>query len=117
MGFGKWKPSKTAKKEFAQKMQEIEQFCADNGIHQSRSGDSYYFFLDGTEYRVSNHTVEASNRHAYNDLNEKVREEYHPEGERDDVVYITAGKTRIMEIYNDLQAGYKLDRRGYRKEA
>ena len=110
----KWKPSKSAKRDFAQKMSEIAQFCADNGIYQSMSGDSYYFTLNGIEYRVSNHTVAASNRHAYNDLNQKVREEYHPGGERDDVVYITASKTRIIEIYNDLSAGYTLDRRGNR---
>lgn len=30
-------------------------------------------------------------------------------------VYIHAGKTRIIEIYNDLKAGYQLDGRGNRK--
>lgn len=111
---GKWKPSKTKAKEFASKMSEIDEFCAQNGIDHSLSSDSYYFRLDGIEYRVSNHTVESSNRHAFNEFNEQVREVYHPEGEKSDVVYITAGKTRIMEIYNDLKAGYKLDRRGNR---
>lgn len=30
------------------------------------------------------------------------------------MICITAGKTRIMDIYSDLEAGYKLDRRGNR---
>ena len=109
----KWKPSKTAAREFAAKMAEIDQFCADNGIYQSLSGDSYYFVLDGVKYRVSNHTVTASNKGAYNADGIQVRDLYHPEGEAG-IVCITAGKTRIMEIYADLAAGYKLDRRGNR---
>lgn len=114
MAFRKWSPSRTAKRDFIQKMAEIDQFCVEHGIGQSRSSDSYYFILNGTEYRVSNHTVAASNRRMYDDLGVKVRESYHPDGERPDVVYITAGKTRLIDIYNDLAAGYRLDRRGYR---
>lgn len=113
MAFKKWSPSKTAKRDFAQKMAEIDSFCAENGIGHSASSDSYYFILNDTEYRVSNHTVAASNRGAYQ-FGTQVRELYHPEGEKADVVYITAGKTRIIDIYNDLKAGYKLDRRGNR---
>ena len=111
MGY-RWKPSRTAAREFAEKMQEIEDFCRENGIHASRSNDSYYFTIGDQDYRVSNHTVEASNRRAFTEEGEQVRELYHEEGERPDTVYITAGKTRIMEIYNDLKAGKKLDRRG-----
>ena len=110
----KWKPSKTAAREFSAKMDEITTFCDDHCIIYSSTKDSYYFELDGIEYRVSNHTVAASNRHAYNDAGIQVRELYHPDGEKPDVVYITAGKTRIIDIYNDLAAGYKLDRRGNR---
>lgn len=117
MAYGrKWKPSKTAAKEFAKQMDEIDKFCQENNINQSKSSDSYYFTLNGQEYRVSNHTIAASNAHAFNMFGEQIREKYHPEFEDDDVVYITAGKTRIIEIYNDLKAGYKLDRRGNRKE-
>ena len=47
----------------------------------------------------------------------QTRELYHPEGREADVVYIHASKTRIMEIYNDLKAGHKLDGKGRRKEA
>lgn len=62
-----WKPSKTAKREFAEKMREIEDFCAKNGIHSSLSNDSYYFTVDGINYRISNHSVEASNRGAFDE--------------------------------------------------
>jgi hypothetical protein len=53
-------------------------------------------------------------RGAYNEFGEQIREKYHENKESDDVIYITAGKTRIIEIYNDLKAGHKLDRRGNR---
>lgn len=116
MGYGyRYRPSASARREFAIKMKEIETFCAENGIDKSRSGDSYYFMIDGQKYRVSNHTVEASNAHAYNEFGEYVREKYHPDGREDDVVYIHAGKTRIMDIYNDLKKGFVLDGRGNRK--
>ena len=36
---------------------------------------------------------------------------YHEAGEKG-MICITAGKTRIIEIYNDLEAGHALDRRG-----
>ena len=40
----------------------------------------------------------------------KVREKYHnPE---DDVICITAGKTRLIEVYNNILTGKKLDKRG-----
>lgn len=113
----KFKPTKAQAKEFAEKMTEIDAFCEEHNIQTTLHGDSYYFTLNDTNYRVSNHTVEASNRHAYNDLGEQVRDLYHPEGRREGVVYITAGKTRIIEIYKDLEAGYELDKRGFRKNA
>lgn len=111
---GYYKPSKTARREFAQKMQEIDDFCAKNNISQSRSSDSYYFTINGQKYRVSNHTVDASNKHTYDSFGNKIRDKYHLGGEEDDTIYITAGKTRLIDIYNDLKAGYKLDRRGNR---
>ncbi len=96
-------------------MQKIGAFCAENGIHSSLSFDSYYFTLNGVKYRVSNHSVEASNREAFDELTGQKRELYHQNGREDDVVYIHASKTRIIEIYNDLAAGYELDGRGNRK--
>jgi len=111
----KFTPSKTAKREFAQKMREIDAFCAANGITASRNNDSYYFTIRGQKYRVSNHSVEASNIAAYIDDDtalEKIREKYHPNGREADTIYIHASKTRIIEIYNDLQAGLVLDGKG-----
>ena len=112
----KWRPSKSDAQEFAQTMEEIRDFCQKNGISHSLSCDSYYFCIDGQEYRVSNHSVEASNARAYDWMGYQVREEYHPSGRDKDIIYIHAGKTRIREIYNDLKAGYQLDGRGNRKK-
>ena len=114
----KWKPSKAAAQEYAAKMQEVEAFCEEHGIQRSLSGDSYYFELNGKKYRVSNHSVEASNDGAFDDrTGEQVRPLYHEGGREDGTVYIHASKTRIVEIYNDLQAGLELDGRGRRRGA
>lgn len=113
----RWQPSHAQKREFAKKMREVDAFCEEHGIRQSADSSSYYFTIDGQKYRVSNHTVAASNRGAYDWTGEQVREKYHPDGERGDTVYITAGKTRIMDIYDDLTHGYELDRRGNRRDA
>ena len=117
MAYRRWKPSRSAKSEFATKMKEIEDFCVEHSISMSHSGDSYYFTVNDVNYRVSNHTVEASNCGAYDSVTgEKTRQLYHTEGRREDTVYIHAGKTRIIQIYNDIIAGYELDGRGNRKE-
>lgn len=113
MGY-RHKPSRTKARAFAEEMSGISQFCTENGICQSVSSDSYYFSLNGKSYRVSNHTIAASNAGAYDFLGNKVREKYH--GDNEDLVCITAGKTRIIQIYNDLKSGKKLDRRGYAVE-
>ena len=113
--FRKWAPSKTAAREFAQKMREIDEFCAANDIVASTSNDSYYFELNGKRYRVSNHTIESSNRRAFNADGEQVREKYHADSRSEDVIYIHASKTRIIEIYEKLRAGYALDGRGFIK--
>lgn len=110
----KYRPSKSQRMEYAKKMQEIDGFCREHGISCSLSKDSYYFTINGKNYRVSNHTVEASNRGAYNWLGEQIRDKYHEDGRDDNTIYITAGKTRIIEIYNDLLNGYNLDARGNR---
>ena len=46
-------------------------------------------------------------------MGNQIRELYHEAGEKG-MICITAGKTRIMDIYNDIAAGYDLDRRGNR---
>lgn len=109
---GNWKPSKSKAREFAAKMNDIDEFCRENGIEQSNSSDSYYFFINGKRYRVSNHTIAKSDSGMYVD-GAKVRESYHAYENVD--VYITAGKTRLIEIYNNLKAGKELDARGYVK--
>ena len=116
MSFKRWRPSKSAAKEFAQTMDEIRDFCFENNIGYSASMDSYYFCIDGQCYRVSNHSVEASNDHAFDDFGNQKRELYHPDGRNPEVIYIHAGKTRIREIYNDLKNGYTLDGKGNRKD-
>ena len=111
-----WKPSKTQAQEYAKKMQEIAQFCDENNIYQSKAGDSYYFDINGKKYRVSNHSIEASNTAAFDELTgEQRRALYHDGGREEDTVYIHASKTRIIEIYTDLKNGFVLDGRGKRK--
>lgn len=115
--YRKWKPNKSAKREFAEKMQEVTEFCINNGIKASSSYDSFYFTINGQNYRVSNHSVEKSNSSAYDDFTGlQKRELYHPEGRVKNTVYIHASKTRIVQIYNDLKDGYILDGKGNRKE-
>ena len=118
MGFGyRYKPSKTKIREYAEKMDRIDDFCSKNNISRSANSDSYYFEINGQKYRVSNHSVESSNRGAYEEgTHEQVRELYHPEGREKDTIYIHAGKTRIMEIYENLKDGKELDGRGNVKE-
>lgn len=113
--YGKYRPSKTAAKEFATQMDAIDKFCAEHGIQQSQSSDSYYFTIGEKSYRVSNHSIEASNRGAYDFLGCQIREKYHDDKRLEDVTYIHASKTRIIDIYNDLVSGYVLDGNGKRK--
>jgi hypothetical protein len=118
MAYGKWKPSKTKAKEYAEQMGSIQTFCDTHGISYSRTMDSYYFTLNGQKYRVSNHTIKASNSKAYHfdELSGqyvKVRDEYHDDDES--LICFTASKTRLPEIYNALLAGKELDKRGYTK--
>ncbi len=111
----KWKPSKAQAKAFAVQMDLIQRFCDENHIDYSSSMDSYYFTINDVKYRVSNHSVEASNASAVNELGQLVHQIYHSEGRRNDTVYIHASKTRIIDIYNDIKNGWILDGKGYRK--
>ncbi|MCQ2388055.1 MAG: hypothetical protein MJ066_06415, partial [Clostridia bacterium] len=87
--FRKFTFSKTRKAEFANKMREVEEFLQGNPtIDASASRDSFYFEIDGVQYRVSNHTIEKSNRKAFNFLGEQVRDKYHPDHRDKDTVYI-----------------------------
>ena len=111
----KWKPSKAAAREYAEQMGAIRLFCDEHGIETSSNGDSYYFSINGKRYRVSNHTIEASNAAAYDSITgQQKRDLYHPIERSKDTVYIHAGKTRISQIYNDLATGFRLAGRGNR---
>ncbi|MGI5977000.1 MAG: hypothetical protein ACOX68_04820 [Candidatus Limivicinus sp.] len=109
MGFH---PTNQQIKEFKAAMAAIEPFCIEHDIDHSLSYDSYYFVVDGKLYRVSNHTIEQSNRAAYDRYGNLWRPLYHDEKRDPNVCYIYASKTRIIEIYNNLMAGKKLDGRG-----
>ena len=113
--FKHYKPSKLKAIQFAMEMDFIREFCEKNNIQTSKNNDSYYFTLNGTNQRVSNHTIEASNKAAFDiDTGMYKRDLYHETERKDDTVYIHAGKTRIIDIYNDLKAGYKLNKKGYK---
>ena len=83
--------------DFKEQMEKIEKFCLVNKIDKSRTSDSYYFTLNDVNYRVSNHSVNSSSYH---------------NGKEEGVIYIHASKTRIIEIYNNLKKGLKLNGRG-----
>ena len=113
MGYGyKWKPSKKKTREFVQKMDETQAYCDKNGISYSASMDSYYFEINGKKYRVSNHSIEASNRKSRNAEGQYLREKYHPDKKENDIIYIHASKTRLIEIHTNLLAGEQLDGKG-----
>lgn len=112
-----FKFSKSDKKEYAIKIKEIKEFCDKNFIFYSKNMDSFYFEIAGKQIRVSNHTIKASDKGEFWENPqtfelEKVRDSYH-KGKKYNFE-ITASKLRIIEIYNDLKAGYKLNKRGYR---
>ena len=110
-----YRPSKKKIREFIEKMNEIDQFCCDNGIRRSKNSDSYYFVLNDKRYRLSNHTIQASNRGAFDEFGNQIRPKYHDAESEADEIQITASKTRLIEIYNNLKAGLPLDKRGYVK--
>lgn len=111
----KWKPSKSRKISFAVQMDLIREFCEINNITTSKNNDSYYFTVNGINYRVSNHTIESSNSVAFDYINRfQKRDLYHNDYRNPNTVYIHAGKTRIVDIYTDIINGYKLDGKGNR---
>lgn len=111
---GKWTPNKKEKEEFKNKMNEIEKFLDEHrDISASVSRDSFYFVINETCYRVSNHSIEASNKRAYDrNTGEQIREKYHDDERDKDTRYIHASKTRLIEIYTAIKLGKKVDGRG-----
>lgn len=110
MGFYKWKPNKAQAAEFMKQMNELEDFLFTHmDISASASRDSFYFTHNGTKYRVSNHSIEASNAKAYDYLGNQVRDKYHADQREQDTRYIHASKTRLIEIYNRITSGIEVD--------
>lgn len=113
----KYSPSKAKRAEFASKVKEVEEYCKLNNIQVSRSGDSFYFEVNGKKCRISNHTVETSDNGALESFFRTgvMRESYHQQNYDIDIL---ASKTRLIEIHQALLAGYQLDGRGkIKKEA
>ena len=115
-------PSAEEKEAFKAAMRELEAYVKAEGISASAGYDSFYFEVDDRSYRVSNHSVEASNR---NRCDKCQREHggapcsevkhcyvFHKGGRDKAVRYIHAGKTRLVGIHKALKAGFKLDGRG-----
>ena len=124
---GYWKPSEADKAAFKAAMAELETYVKENHIDSSAAQDSFYFDIEGRKFRVSNHSVEKSNRsrcmscplkdeltgcRGANMNNFKCTRMYHLGGREDGVTYIHASKTRLVEIHKALLAGQKLDGRG-----
>ena len=113
-----YRPSAAQKKEFHEKMLEIEAFCKKHGYFRKVTITiAIISALKVSDIEWSNHSIEASNRAAFDEYTgEQLRELYHDPELEEDVIDILAGKTRIIDIYNDLVAGYDLDYRGRRVE-
>ena len=110
----RYKPTRKEVEEFKNKMNEVEEFLDKHpNVSASLSRDSFYFELNGQHYRVSNHSIEASNARAYDKwTHEQIREKYHDDNRDKDTFYIHASKTRIIEIYNAIASGMKVNGRG-----
>lgn len=106
----KYKPSKKQIREFIAKMNQIEEFCKEHGIARSFNSDSYYFIANGKAYRVSN-SLHARGEYVYDPISD-----HGIDTDDSHTTYIYASKTRIIDIYNDIIAGYELDGHGRRKE-
>ena len=105
----KYKPSKKKIREFIEKMNQIEEFCKEHGIASSLYNDSYYFIVNEKAYRVSN-SVSARGEYVYDPISDRSIDI------DKNTTYIYASKTRIIDIYNDIIAGYELDGHGRRKK-
>jgi len=90
-------------------MNDVRSFCKANGIRMSGTG-SYYFELYGQRYRVSDHSIEDSNRGAYDKKGYQRRRLYHPNGREENITYITSND--IEYVYLNLRNGNRVSSNG-----
>lgn len=101
--------SKKRIREYIEQMNHIKEFCEINGIARTSDSDGYYFVVNGQPYRVGN-SLYAKEAFVYDPVSGK-----HIETDDTNTIYFYASKTRIIDIYNDIIAGYELDGHGRRK--
>jgi hypothetical protein len=110
MKFRKFKPNKTEKLIYIDKLTKLDNFLSSNtDIVSSSTRESFYFTVNGKYIRVSNHTISKSNSNMYDDLGNKIRDSYHLCKYDTE---ITASPLRLPEIYTYLLNGVELDKRG-----
>lgn len=57
--------------------EKLTAFCKENGIKRSKRGNSFYFTIEGKNYRVSDHSADFSNRCRFASNGKKIRGKYH----------------------------------------
>jgi|LakMenEpi03Aug12_release.lakeMendotaPanAssembly.Ray.scaffolds.fasta_scaffold1369336_2 hypothetical protein len=108
----KWKPSKSAINEYKEKKDRLDTFLKEHSeIISSTSKESFYFMIDDKYIRVSNHTIAKSDSGMLDEFGNMLRDSYH---KTDYDICVTASPLRLPEIYQDLKAGIKLNKRGVR---
>lgn len=93
------KSPRTQIKSFLDTIDEIDNFCVENSIKTNKSRDNYFFNIGEQKYHISDRPVEI------NDI----------DGIQESTIHIIAGKTRLINIYNNLKDGILLDSRGFPK--
>ena len=81
----------------------LDDFCRQNGIRQSKSGNSFYFRLNGKSYRVSDHTEQYSNVCSRDLKGRKIRKCYHGKTSRTNT--ILAQRSEVKRIYEEIKYG------------
>lgn len=88
-------------KNYVEYTKRIVLFCKLNGITYSTSLDSFYFSLNGKDYRISNHSLEDSIKFSHG--------RYHTNKEQNkNLICIQADKSQLFKIYNKLKEGKEI---------
>ena len=98
----------------------IDIFCETNNIRHNKNYDSFYFTIQDTEYRISNHSIDSS---IHYDKKQRKVINHHIDGNEfknspdycNQVKCYYASQNRLEKIYRDIQAGLQLDNHGRRK--